>query len=251
MPDPRLARILALLLAVGTLLVYWPARQFEFTNYDDEDYVYGNPTVMKGLTSEGVRWALTTGFMANWHPLTWLSHMLDCEMFGVNPGAHHMTNVLLHMAATVALFFALLRMTRAAGRSAIVAALFALHPLHVESVAWVAERKDVLSGLFWMLTMWAYAWYAERPGIIRYLLVFLTFALGLMAKPMLVTFPCVLLLLDYWPLRRWQWRRNVLEKLPLFALTVASSIVTFLVQRQWGAMEALKEPLPFAARLAN
>src|SRR5439155_22144910 len=166
----RLARTLALplLLAIATLLVYWPARQFEFTNYDDQDYVYENPTVMKGLSAEGVRWAFTTRFAANWHPLTWLSHMVDCEIWDMNPGGHHMTNVLLHAAATVALFFALRRMMRSPGRSAIVAALFALHPLHVESVAWVAERKDVLSGLFWMLTIWAYVWYTERPGVARY-----------------------------------------------------------------------------------
>src|SRR5688572_19201451 len=257
MPDPRTARILALLLAIGTLAVYWPARQFEFTNYDDEDYVYGNPMVMKGLTAEGVRWAFTTRFAANWHPLTWLSHMLDCEFYGVRPGAHHMMNVLLHTLATVALFFALLRMTRLPGRSAVVAALFALHPLHVESVAWVAERKDVLSGLFWILTMWAYVWYTERPGIVRYLLVAVTFALGLMAKPMLVTLPCVLLLLDYWPLRRLAgtlalpWRRVILEKVPLFALTVASSIFTFLVQQKGGAVFPFAEKLSFGSRVAS
>lgn len=246
-----MARILALLLAIGTLAVYWPARQFEFINYDDQDYVYGNPMVMRGLTAEGVRWAFTTRFAANWHPLTWLSHMLDCELYGARPGAHHMMNVLLHTLATAALFFALLRLTRLPGRSAIVAALFALHPLHVESVAWVAERKDVLSGLFWMLALWAYAWYVERPGIVRYLLVLAAFVLGLLAKPMLVTLPFVLLLLDYWPLRRLNWRWNVTEKLPLFTFTIASSVITFLVQRNWGAMDAFKEPISFPARMAN
>ena len=248
MNEQRLSRVLAILLALGTLLVFWPARQFEFTNYDDGDYVYQNPTVLKGLTGEGVRWAFTTGFAANWHPLTWLSHMLDCELWGVSPGAHHMTNVVLHAAATVALFFALLRMTRLAGRSAMVAALFALHPLHVESVAWVAERKDVLSGLFWMLTMWAYAWYVEKRGVGRYLVVAVTFAMGLMAKPMLVTLPCVLLLLDYWPLNRGiRW----LDKIPLFALSIASSIVTFMVQKQGGAIYPFAEKLGVGARLAN
>lgn len=248
MNDPRLARGLALLLAVGTLLVYWPARQFEFTNYDDEDYVYRNPTVMKGLTPEGLRWAFTTGHMANWHPLTWLSHMLDCQLWGVKPGAHHMMSVLLHALATVALLFALRRMTKSTGRSAMVAALFALHPLHVESVAWVAERKDVLSGLFWMLTMWAYVWYTERPGALRYAVVLVAFALGLMAKPMLVTLPCVLLLLDYWPLKRGlRW----LEKVPLFALSVASSVATMIVQREGGAVFSFAERLSFGARVAN
>ena len=248
MNEQRLPRVLAVLLAMGTLLVFSPARQFEFTNYDDQDYVYQNPMVLKGLTPEGVQWAFTTGFAANWHPLTWLSHMLDCELWGVNPGAHHMTNVVLHAAAAVALFFALFRMTRLAGRSAMVAALFALHPLHVESVAWIAERKDVLSGLFWMLTMWAYAWYTERRSVLRYLLVAATFALGLMAKPMLVTLPCALLLLDHWPLKRGvQW----LEKAPLFALSVASSIVTFVVQKEGGAIYPFAEKLGIAARAAN
>jgi tetratricopeptide (TPR) repeat protein len=256
MSERRLSQFLALLLAIGTLLVYWPARQFEFTNYDDEDYVYRNPIVMKGLTAEGVRWAFTTGFMANWHPLTWLSHMLDCGLWGVkNPGAHHMMSVVIHVLATVALFFALFRMTKAAGRSAMAAALFALHPLHVESVAWVAERKDVLSGLFWMLTMWGYAWYTERPGIGRYLLVAVPFALGLMAKPMLVTLPCVLLLLDYWPLKRLAGTRTLprllLEKLPLFALSVASCLATLMVQRGGGAVFSFAEKLSFGARVAN
>ena len=260
LPDTRepkknpLARtlVLPLLLAIGTLLVYWPARQFEFTNYDDQDYVYENPMVIKGLTAEGVRWAFTTRFAANWHPLTWLSHMVDCQLWGADPvkssGGHHMTNVLLHAAATVALFFALRRMTRSPGRSAIVAALFALHPLHVESVAWVAERKDVLSGLFWMLTIWAYVWYTERPGVARYSLVVMTFAMGLMSKPMVVTLPCVLLLLDYWPLQRgMRW----LEKIPLFALSVASSMATFIVQRGGGAVYPFAEKLSLAARIAN
>ena len=266
MNDERLARGLALLLAIGTLLVYWPARHFEFTNYDDEDYVYRNPTVMKGLTAEGVRWAFTTSHMANWHPLTWLSHMLDCQLWGVNPGAHHMMSVVLHAAATVALFFVLRRMTKSVGRSAMVAALFALHPLHVESVAWVAERKDVLSGLFWMLTMWGYVWYTERPGILRYLVVVVAFALGLMAKPMLVTLPCVLLLLDYWPLKRLAGPFALpgrgsagtprptfllLEKVPLFVLSVASCIATIIVQREGGAVFEFAKKLSVGERVAN
>src|SRR5256885_4530838 len=204
--------------------------------------------VIRGLTAEGVRWAFTSRFAANWHPMTWLSHMLDSQLWGMKPGGHHMTNVLLHTAATVALFFALRRMTRSPGRSAVVAALFALHPLHVESVAWIAERKDVLSGLFWMLTLWTYAWYTERPRVARYSLVVMTFAMGLMSKPMVVTLPCVLLLLDYWPLRRGiRW----LEKIPLFALSVASSVATFIVQRGGGAVYPFAEKLSLAARIAN
>ena len=242
---------IALALALVTFAVYWPVRQFEYTNFDDQDYVYENPHVMKGLTQETVRWAFTTGFAANWHPLTWLSLMLDCEFFGVNPGAHHLMNVVYHVGATVLLFAALAAMTGGVRRSGMVAALFALHPLHVESVAWVAERKDVLSGFFWMLTMVAYAWYARRPGIIRYLGVVSAFALGLMAKPMLVTLPCVLLLLDYWPLNRLQsLGKAVLEKLPLFALTIVSCVITFLAQQKGGAVESF-EKYPFLVRVCN
>ncbi len=205
MPDAAPSRrslVLGLLLALATLAVYWPARQFEYNNFDDQDYVSENPMVQQGLTVAGAKWAFTTGFAGNWHPVTWLSHMLDCQVFGVNPGAHHLVNVLFHILNTLLLFVVLKRMTGAEVRSALVAALFALHPLHVESVAWVAERKDVLSTFFGMLTVWAYARYAARPKAARYLPVLLFFALGLMAKPMLVTLPCVLLLLDYWPLGR-------------------------------------------------
>ncbi len=190
------------LLALATLAAYWQVGGFEFTNYDDENYVSKNPTVLAGLTLAGFRWAFTTADAANWHPVTWLSHMLDCQLFGANAGAHHMVNVMWHIAGAVVLFLALRRLTGAVWRSAMVAGLFALHPLHVESVAWVAERKDVLSGLFWMLALWAYARYAEQPGARRYWPVVAFFALGLMAKPMVVTLPFVLLLLDVWPLRR-------------------------------------------------
>src|SRR5208282_1193673 len=165
-------------------------------------YVSENADVSGGLTWHGVWWAFTTGAAANWHPLTWLSHMLDVQLYGAAPGPHHLTNLLFHIANTLLLFGLLHRMTGALGRSAFVAGLFALHPLHVESVAWVAERKDVLSTLFWMLTLWAYVEYVRRPGLRRYGAVLLFFALGLMAKPMLVTLPFVLLLLDYWPLGR-------------------------------------------------
>ena len=193
-----------LFLIIATLTVYRQVLSHEFVNYDDLSYVSKNPHIQTGLTLEGIVWSFTSTRAGNWHPLTWLSHMLDIEFYGLNPGGHHFTNVLFHIANTLLLFLVFRRMTGDLWRSAFVAALFALHPLHVESVAWVAERKDVLSTFFWMLTMWSYVRYVEHPGGIRYLVVLLFFVLGLMAKPMLVTLPFVLLLLDYWPLCRFQ-----------------------------------------------
>ena len=191
------------LLLLAVIAVFGQTASHDFVNFDDNDYVYENRHVRGGLTGEGTAWAITAYHAGNWHPLTWLSHMLDCQLYGLKPGGHHLTNVLLHAAAAVLLFLALRRMTGALWPSAWVAAVFAIHPLRVESVAWVAERKDVLSGLFFMLTLWFYARYAERPASWgRYLLVVASFALGLTAKPMLVTLPFVLLLLDYWPLGR-------------------------------------------------
>jgi hypothetical protein len=190
-----------LLLAVA--LVFGRTVGHEFVHYDDRQYVFENLVVQTGLTLEGFRWAFTTNHASNWHPLTWLSHMLDCQFYGLQPGGHHLTSVLLHGATVVVLFLVLWRMTGFLWRSAFVAAVFAVHPLRAESVAWVAERKDVLSGLFFVLTLWAYAGYARRPfSPVRYLTVAALFALGLMAKPMLVTLPFVLLLVDYWPLGR-------------------------------------------------
>ena len=239
----------AVLLAI-TLIAFAPVRQFGFVDYDDFDYVAANPHVMPGLSWEGVRWAFVSGYFANWHPLTWISHMLDVQLFGMNAGAHHAVNVVLHVLNTLLLFGVLQRMTGAVGRSAFVAALFAVHPMHVESVAWVAERKDVLSALFWMLTMWAYTAYVRHARWQRYGLVVVFFALGLMSKPMLVTLPFVLLLLDVWPLRRKLGLNLVLEKLPLFALAGASSVVTVLVQRQGGAVVRL-DLIPLSTRVAN
>ena len=238
--------LIYVVLAVATFIAFEPARLNGFVNYDDDDYVTRNPQVSAGLTPESVRWAFTTPYMANWHPLTWLSHMLDCELFGLNPLRHHLTSLSFHIANTLLLFWVLKRMTGVVWQSAFVAAVFALHPLRVESVAWVAERKDVLSGFFWMLTMALYVRYAERVSIGRYIAVFLSFGLGLMAKPMLVTLPFVLLLLDYWPLGRFQLSRDagyrslfhlVREKVPLFVLSIASSVVTFIVQQGAGAMK--------------
>ena len=180
-------------LVLTTIIAYEPLRHNDFVIYDTDKYVVSNPQVNAGLSRESVKWAFFRYHKSNWHPLTWLSHMLDCELFQLNPLGHHLTNLLLHLANTLLLFWILLKMTKALWCSSLVAALFALHPLHVESVAWVAERKDVLSSFFWMLTIVAYLRYTQRPGIIRFLPVFLALGLGLMAKPMLVTLPFVLL----------------------------------------------------------
>jgi Flp pilus assembly protein TadD len=231
----------ALGLVAVTCAVFWPVRGYPFVNYDDSDYVTGNAQVLAGWTSEGVRWAFTTFHAANWHPLTWLSLMLDVQLFGVDPGAHHAVSLAIHAAGAVILFAALRVMTASRWASALVAALFALHPLHVESVAWISERKDVLSTVFWMLSLGAYSLYVARPSPGRYALVLVALAIGLSAKPMLVTLPFVLLLLDVWPLRRWtsdaRVRRDlIVEKLPLLALAAASSVVTIVAQNSAGAV---------------
>ncbi len=189
-----------MLLSLVISCVYLQVGEHDFIYLDDEQYVVKNPFVLQGLTQEGISWSFTAFHSGNWHPLTWLSHMLDVELFGPDPGWHHRMNVVYHLVNTELLFLVLWRMTGVLWQCAFVAALFGVHPLHVESVAWVAERKDVLSTLFWMLTMVAYLRYVRRPGVGRYLLVAVAFALGLMCKPMLVTLPFVLLLLDYWPL---------------------------------------------------
>jgi tetratricopeptide (TPR) repeat protein len=237
-------------LAAINIIAFASVRRFEFVDYDDIDYISSNPNVAAGLTWDSVRWALTTGYSANWHPLTWMSHMLDVQLFGMNPGAHHVVNLVLHVLSTVLLFGVLHRMTGETGKSAFVAALFAVHPLHVESVAWAAERKDVLSTVFFMLTLWAYLYYVRQPSWRRYVGVAVCLALGLMAKPMLVTLPILLLLLDLWPLKRPMNVKLVTEKLPLLALSVASSVITVLVQRQGGAVMRLDQ-VPLSLRLAN
>jgi Flp pilus assembly protein TadD len=223
---------ICLALAVITFAVFGQAPRFDFVNFDDDLYVYNNPIVARGLTRRGVVWAFTRVHSVNWHPLTWLSHMLDCQLYGLAPAGHHLTNVLIHAATVIALFLVLRQMTGALWRSGFVAAVFAIHPLRVESVAWVAERKDVLSGLFFMLTVGAYARFARSPwSLARYGLVLLLFAMGLMCKPMLVTLPLVLLLLDYWPLQRTESAgRLLLEKLPLLALSAAGCLITLLAQ---------------------
>ena len=263
-----LAVIALLILAI--IVAYEPIRHNDFVRYDDDTYVTENPNVSGGITLKSVKWAFTQFHAANWHPLTWLSHMLDCELYGLNPLGHHVTNLLLHIASTLLLFQLLRQMTNAVWKSCFVAAVFALHPLHVESVAWVAERKDVLSGLFWMLTLLAYVHYAKRPGIARYVLVLGAFCLGLMAKPMLVTLPFVLLLVDYWPLerirernakdeelqagrhrfRQYDLRHLLAEKLPLLALAAISCVITITAQKQGHAMAPL-EIWPLGARVVN
>jgi protein O-mannosyl-transferase len=249
-----LCAVLLLALCIGTFsgLVH-----NGFTNFDDPDYVTKNPNVQHGIAMETVRWAFTTGRTGNWHPLTWLSHGLDWQLFGAGAAGHHLSSLFFHTANALLLFFLLAAGTGRVGRSAVVAALFACHPLHVESVAWIAERKDVLSTSFWLLTTGAYGAYARRPSPGRYGLVVAGFALGLMAKPMLVTLPFTLLLLDYWPLGRWPTApgpgksagaKLVLEKVPLFAMAAASSLVTFLVQ---SANRGSFETYTPAVRLAN
>jgi len=249
-------------LFVLTLAVYWPVLGHQFIDqFDDGQYVTDNAEVQQGITAAGVRWALTASVSSNWHPLTLLSHMLDVQMYGLDPWGHHLTNILLHAAGTVLLFLLLLRLTDRPWPGACVAALFALHPMHVESVAWIAERKDVLSACFWFLSTLAYVSYARKPGLRRYWPVVLLYALGLTAKPMLVTLPFTLLLLDFWPLGRYAFdgcaeaplRGNlalIVEKIPLFALALGSSILTFVFQYTTNAVSDL-ESLPLRVRLAN
>ncbi len=241
-------RFIALLLVLGTLAIYYPAMHHGFTLYDDTDYITQNPMVENGLTWAGVKWAFTTIHASNWHPLTWLSHMADCQFFALDAGMHHFVNVLFHTANTALLFLLLLRLTVSLWPSAFVAALFAWHPMHVESVAWVAERKDVLSTFFGLLALLFYVQWArsingnQKSNIANYLIALLCFALALMAKAMVVTLPFILLLLDYWPLNRMRnFTRMLLEKIPFFALTVASCVITYLAQHRGGAMASLTQ----------
>jgi len=273
-------------LAAITLALYWPVTRFQFVNYDDTDFITGNPVIQAGVTANGLRYALSAEVARNWHPITVVSHMLDCQLFGLRAGGHHLTSLLLHIANSLLLFLLLKRMTAALWRSALVAALFAWHPLHVESVTWIAERKDVLSALFWWLTLWAWLGYAaalKKPGSkskLFYLLAVVLFVCAAMSKPMVVTLPFVLLLLDFWPLGRFRFRaappparerraksrtgppaaglaadfpapwRLLLEKIPFFAISAALCCKTFLVQQGGGAMMDATN-LPMASRIAN
>jgi Tfp pilus assembly protein PilF len=271
--DFRRTALVCLLLGLGTAALYAPALAFSYVNADDAIYVVGNPYVTHGWTAAGLRWAFLTGYVGNWHPLTWLSHMIDCQLFGLRPAGHHAISVLLHALNSVLLFLVLRRMTNCFWRSAAVAALFAWHPLNVESVAWIAARKDVLSTFFWMLSLWAWVRYVEEfktkssKSKFFYLGALFLFALGLMSKPMVVTLPCVLLLLDWWPLRRLrlepapagteqpppaasQISRLVVEKIPFFVLSLASGVVTLMAERRHEALSVAAR-LPFKIRFIS
>ena len=246
-----------LILIILTLGVYWSVQNYEFINLDDFMYITQNSHVQSGITLDGFRWAFSTKYFGLWNPLTWLSFMLDYQFFRFNAGGYHWTNVIIHVFNTVLLFFLFRNLTGTVWRSAFVAALFAIHPINVESVAWIAERKNVLSTFFWMLTMLFYVWYARQPNWKRYLPVFISFALGLMSKPMLVTLPFVLLLLDYWPLNRTAINTQneteiqvtlkagkeklsflILEKIPLFILSAISICVMFYLPQSASAPQS-------------
>ncbi len=272
LPRHFLKLIPIFLVILATLFVYWPVQEYDFIHYDDGEYVSENPKVQAGLTLQSIRWAFTNIMTGNWHPMTWLSHMLDCELFGLNPGAHHLTNLFFHLANTLLLLWVLNRMTGRFWASSFIAALFALHPLHVEPVVWLADRKDLLSTFFGLITVGMYVSYVERPRLYQYLLTLFVFALSLMSKPMVITLPFVLLLLDYWPLGRLSftpWGGHplttdqnqgddrgsfpfslVLEKVPFFILSVVWSVLTFLAQSSAGAVNS-PEILPLEIRLAN
>jgi protein O-mannosyl-transferase len=261
--------LVCLCLTAITVAAFWGVQKCEFVNYDDEDYVFGNSHIQHGFTNESIRWAFTEGHASNWHPITWLSHMLDYKLFGLDSGKHHVVNLLIHLLNVLLLFWILKDTTGAIWKSAVAACLFAIHPLRVESVAWVAERKDVLSAMFWMLTTLAYVRYSRRPGAVRYFLVLVLFVWGLMSKAMLVTLPFVLLLMDYWPLDRLQENAQtsraksqadqkgskksspvhlLREKIPLFLLAAVASVITYIVQQKGGATEYR---LPLDTRVAN
>ncbi len=258
-------------IALVALAVFWGVHRYEFVNLDDPVYIVGNPNIQRGFTIEAVRWAFTSGEAANWHPGTWLSHMLDFRLFGMDPGAHHAVNLLIHILNALLLFAILKKTTGAVWQSAFVALVFAVHPMRAESVAWVSERKDVLSALFWMLTTAAYIRYCRRPAVTGYVAVLLLFGFGLMCKPMLTTLPFVLLLMDYWPLDRLKTAvretaakprpavgghprqalsRLIVEKIPLFVLAALSAVVTYIVQQKGGAMD-VDARFSLAARVAN
>jgi|HubBroStandDraft_2_1064218.scaffolds.fasta_scaffold51778_2 Flp pilus assembly protein TadD len=249
-PEKR-SFVLGLLLVVATLALYNPLIHHPFVNFDDDRYVTDNIHVRAGLHWDTIKWAFTSFDEANWHPLTWLSHALDCQLFGLNPAGHHYSNVLLHALNAVLLFWVLWRATGSTGRSWMVAALFALHPINVESVAWVAERKTVLSMLFLLLALAAYGWHSRRPSMGRYSAVAALFACGLMAKPMVITFPFLLLLWDYWPLQRNQgFMKLALEKVPLLALSAASAVITVKAQQAGEAIGSMVQ-YPLSMRIEN
>lgn len=265
-PTKTQTALIVLLLVALTLTVYIRVAWYPFINYDDGPYVFENSHVTSGLSWRTVRWAFTSFEVANWHPLTWMSHALDYQLYGLHAGGHHVTSLLLHVANAVLLCLLLLRVTGAKWRSFLVAALFAIHPLNVESVAWVAERKSLLCTFFFLLALGAYGWYSRQPGVVRYLSVAALFLLGLASKPMVISFPFVLLLLDFWPLGRiegWssppanfpvhqaRFSRLVLEKLPLLVFSFASGVVTFIAQRKGGTVTVTEAGWTFGWRIQN
>jgi protein O-mannosyl-transferase len=266
MGKPKWKLLLGALLVLATFALYSPVLHNGFISYDDDRYITGNPQVQAGLKWTTVSWAFTTFDQANWHPLSWLSHTLDCQIFHLNPSGHHFTSLMFHCVNVLLLFLILRWFTGFTGRSASVAALFAVHPLNVESVAWVAERKTLLSMMFFLLAIAAYGWYVKKPGIARYILIAILFAAALMSKPMVITLPFVLLLLDYWPLDRMRLANSAngtgfapqpesvgklcLEKLPLLLLSLASAAITLLVQRTGGAVVSTNR-VPVTLRLGN
>ena len=246
--------LICLALILFAVAVYLQVGNHQFLNFDDDVYVTANPHVASGITAKNILWAFTSVDAANWHPVTWLSHMADVQFYGMNPRSHHLTSVAIHAISTAILFLLLFRITGARWQSSIVAALFALHPLHVESVAWVAERKDVLSAFFWFLTLLLYAEYATKRKPALYLFTLASFVLGLMSKPMLVTLPVVMLLIDYWPLNRFRSREEregaqsllalVKEKIPFFVCSFLSSVATIIAQHSGGAIKSLNATPP-------
>lgn len=259
--------LFSVILVAVTLAVFMQTANHQFITYDDPGYVTTNPMVKKGLTAAGFTWAFTTTAMSNWHPLTWLSHMADVQLFGLDPRGHHLTSVAFHTASALLLFLLLTRITGALWQSYVVAALFALHPLHVESVAWIAERKDVLSFFFWLLTLLCYARFVKKPGYAWYVCALLSFSAGLMTKPMLVTLPLMLLLLDYWPFNRFDKTQTAIknptflgtcssflvlakEKIPFFLMSVVSAVITMYCQSRGGSIVSL-DKVPVALRFEN
>jgi tetratricopeptide (TPR) repeat protein len=277
----QLRGIICLMLAAGTLVLYWPMTHHDFINVDDPRFVLQNPQVQGGFTWQSFVWAFKSLYVETWQPVTWFTHMFDCRMYGLKAGGHHLTSLLFHVASAMLLFLWLDNLTRATGRSALVAALFAWHPLHVESVAWICERKDVVSAFFWLLALLAYTRYARKPGVSGYLLALGLFAMGLMSKPMVVTLPCVLLLLDFWPLNRFGLLRTAdgektpggeavpnpaasisfpalvrkaialtVEKIPFFVLGLAMTLATIYAEKAGGTLTSLAS-LPLHTRVAN
>jgi tetratricopeptide (TPR) repeat protein len=246
--------IVYIVLTLAAVAAFWQVYQYDFVNIDDNIYVTENSHIQSGITLDGVIWAFSTKYAELWNPLIWISFMLDYQLYGLNAGGYHLTNLILHILSTLLLFWLFNRMTGMIWRSAFVAALFALHPLHVESVAWVSERKDVLSAFFWMLTLCLYVHYTEKPVIKRYMLVLFSFACALMSKPMVVTLPVIMILLDYWPLGRFESQRyktnlillQLKEKIPFFILSAVFSIMTIYAHHNRSI-----EHFPFVSRLAN